>query len=158
LRIAVVGVGNILSGDEGIGVHIARKLKSYKLPPEVEVYDCGTSGIAVLEALDGADKAVIIDAALTGSKPGTVVKLTLHDAEKMESSIFTMASLHNLDLITTLQLAKLTEAYKLPKDIVILAIEPQSLEYSMKLSPILKRRMPELVDAVLKEVYRLLSE
>ncbi len=158
MRIVVVGIGNILSGDEGVGVHIARKLKAYRLPPGVEVYDCGTSGVALLEALDGADKAIIVDAALTGGKPGEISRLTLSDLEKLESSLLTMASLHHLDLVTTLHVAKLTDAYKLPKDVVILGIEPCSLEPSMELSPILKRKMPELITTVIQEIHRLLGE
>lgn len=150
--VVVVGVGNILCSDEGVGVHVVNKLKQTALPPDVEVFDCGTSGIAVLEALDGAEKAVIIDAVLTGGKPGTVHRFTVEDILAMESGLFKMVSLHQFDLIATLKLAQLSGAYRMPREIVVIGVEAKSLEPGLELSEEVKRSLPRVIEAVLREV------
>ena len=150
--IVVVGVGNILCSDEGVGVHVANRLKRMTLPPNVEVFDCGTSGIAVLEALDGAEKAVIVDAVLTGSEPGTIHKFTVEEILAMEGNLFKMISLHQFDLIATLKFAQLTDVYSMPREIVVIGVEAKSLEPSLKLSKEVERSLPKVIEAVLREV------
>lgn len=72
----VVGLGNVLMGDEGVGVHVVRILEQHTLPPEVECLDGGTGGFILLEALQSADRIVLIDAASDGNRPGTVTRTT----------------------------------------------------------------------------------
>jgi hydrogenase maturation protease len=72
----VLGLGNILMGDEGIGVHVVRALEKHPLPADVECLDGGTGGFILLEPLENAGRIVLIDAAADGNPPGTVTRTT----------------------------------------------------------------------------------
>ncbi|MCP8308262.1 MAG: hydrogenase maturation protease [archaeon] len=152
--LVVIGVGNILCSDEGVGVHIVNELQNMTLPPYVAIFDCGTSGIAVLEAMDGAHKAIIIDAVYSGGEPGTVYLYTMKDLLQMEDRLLTFVSLHQFDLISTLKLADLTNAYKMPYEIVLIGIEAKSLELSMSLSDEVKKAFPKIIEAIMREIQK----
>jgi hydrogenase maturation protease len=72
----VLGLGNVLMGDEGIGVHVVRALEQHPLPDNVECLDGGTGGFILLEPLQSADRIILIDAAADGNPPGTVSRTT----------------------------------------------------------------------------------
>jgi hydrogenase maturation protease len=71
----IVGIGNVLMGDEGVGVHVARRLDADGLPAHVDVLDGGTGGLHLLEPLQRADTVILIDATVDGAPPGTVRRL-----------------------------------------------------------------------------------
>ena len=150
--IVVIGVGNTLFSDEGVGVHVVNQLKRMPLPSNVEVVDCGTNGIAVLEALDGAEKAVIVDAVSAGGKPGTIYRLTLSEILAMEDRLLKLVSLHQFDLIAALKLAELTTVYKMPRDIIIVGVEAKSFDLGLGPSEEIKRVIPKVVEVVLREI------
>jgi hydrogenase maturation protease len=77
-RIIVLGVGNLLLGDEGAGVHVVQQLRLTGVPPGVELIDGGTAGFSLLPYFDGADLVVIIDAASDGKPAGTITELRPH--------------------------------------------------------------------------------
>lgn len=68
----IIGVGNLLLGDEGLGVHIVEELNEINLPPNVEFFDGGTGGVSILNLMEGADKVIIVDAVLGGGEPGQI--------------------------------------------------------------------------------------
>lgn len=72
----VLGLGNVLMGDEGIGVHVVRAIEKHTLPAGVECLDGGTGGFVLLEPLQGADRIILIDAAADGNLLGTVTRTT----------------------------------------------------------------------------------
>ncbi|HEY0306771.1 MAG TPA: hydrogenase maturation protease [Acidobacteriaceae bacterium] len=72
----VLGLGNILMGDEGIGVHVVRALEQYDLPANVECMDGGTGGLVLLEPMQSADRVVMIDAANDGNPLWTITRTT----------------------------------------------------------------------------------
>jgi hydrogenase maturation protease len=72
----VLGLGNVLMGDEGIGVHVVRAIEKHNLPENVECLDGGTGGFILLEPLQNAGRVVLIDAAADGNPPGTVTRTT----------------------------------------------------------------------------------
>lgn len=74
----VLGLGNVLMGDEGIGVHIVRALERHSLPAGVECLDGGTGGFVLLEHLQNADRVILVDAASDGNPLGTVTRTTPH--------------------------------------------------------------------------------
>ncbi len=75
-NILILGIGNILLKDEGIGVHVVNKLKEMQLPPDVEVMDGGTLGIDLLYYIEGRKKVVVIDTVTAGEPPGTMYRFT----------------------------------------------------------------------------------
>ena len=72
----VLGLGNVIMGDEGIGVHVVRALENQQLPKNVECLDGGTGGFILLEPLQSADHIILIDATDDGNPPGTVTRTT----------------------------------------------------------------------------------
>jgi len=72
----VLGLGNVIMGDEGVGVHVVRALEKRTLPAGVECLDGGTGGFILLEPLQNADQIILIDAAADGNPPGTVTRTT----------------------------------------------------------------------------------
>jgi hydrogenase maturation protease len=72
----VLGLGNVIMGDEGVGVHVVRTLEQHSLPEDVECLDGGTGGFILLEPLENASRIVLIDAAADGNPPGTVTRTT----------------------------------------------------------------------------------
>ncbi len=72
----VLGLGNVIMGDEGVGVHVVRAVEKYRLPPGVQCLDGGTGGFILLEPLENADCIILIDAAADGNPPGTVTRTT----------------------------------------------------------------------------------
>jgi hydrogenase maturation protease len=150
--VVVIGIGNILCSDEGVGVHVVNELKRMKLPSNVKVFDCGTNGMAVLEAMDGAEKAIIIDAVSSEKEPGTIYFFMIEDLAKMEDRLLKLVSLHQFDLIATLKLAELTGAYRMPHKVVIIGVEVKSLKCSLELSDEVKRAVPKVIEAIIREI------
>ena len=72
----VLGLGNVIMGDEGVGVHVVRALEQLQLPPNIECLDGGTGGFVLLEPLQSADHIILIDATDDGNPPGTVTRTT----------------------------------------------------------------------------------
>ncbi len=151
MRIVVLGVGNILLSDEGIGVRVAESLqRDFALPPEVVVIDGGTTGMEMLEDLSGADHLIMVDAVRSGRAPGSIVKLS---DEQVPVFFRTKLSPHQIglsDVLATLELIG-----EQPGSITVIGVEPVSLETSMTLSPQVEARLPEVVDLVRAELRRL---
>jgi hydrogenase maturation protease len=76
IKTLVLGLGNVLMGDEGVGVHVVRELEKRALPAGVECLDGGTGGFTLLEPLQSAGRIILIDAAADGNPPGTVTRTT----------------------------------------------------------------------------------
>lgn len=152
MKIAVIGIGNVLCGDEGIGIHIVNKLKYESLPSNVEVYDCDTDIFAVLEAMDGARKAIIIDAMHLGYEPGTIRKFSCKELLGISSKLMNIVSFHQFDLASILRIAQLTGVYKLPDEIVIFGVEVESCDYSTDISNGVRQVIPKVIDEIIKEI------
>ena len=152
--LVIVGVGNILCSDEGIGIHVLNHLKDREVPDYVGIYDCGTNGIAVLEALDGAKKGIIVDAVSMGGPPGKIYRFTIDDILGMEDNLFKMVSLHQFDLISTLKVAQITDVYKIPKDIIIIGIEGKTFDFNLELSDEIKKVIPRVVELIMEEIMK----
>ncbi|MGQ9602164.1 MAG: hydrogenase maturation protease [Candidatus Bipolaricaulia bacterium] len=144
MRIAILGVGNILLKDEGVGVHLVRALQRLPLPEGVEVIEGGTSPEATY-LVAGCDKLIIVDAACGGGQPGTVYRLTLGEIE-LEGGL--ALSSHELGLFQSLLALRPEER---PKEVVLIGIEPKELDWGLALSPELEAKLEELCQEVLRE-------
>lgn len=152
MKVVIVGIGNVLYGDEGVGIHVVNELKRKPLPPYVEVYDCNTDAFAILEAINGAGKAVIVDAMRLGYKPGTIRRFNCEELLKMNDKLINFISFHQLDLVSTLKIAQLTGVYKLPNEIVVFGVEVKSCHYSIEVSSEVKQAIPKVVDKIMNEI------
>ena len=147
-RTLVLGVGNYLLSDEGIGIHAVQKLvESQRLPAEVELVDGGTAGLSLLVYLEGVDSLVIIDAVETSRPPGTIVRLS---GDKIPAYMAMKVSPHEITLPDFLAAAKLRDLY--PKEVVVWGMQPHSLEVGIDLTPSVAAKMDALLDCVVSEV------
>jgi hydrogenase maturation protease len=154
-RVLVVGVGNLLLKDEGIGVHVAGELQKQTLPRTVEVIDAGTAALDILLSQTAPYKLVVIDTTKAGKKPGTIYRVRLKAGEKDKLiRIFGQGSsgisLHQIGLLQALAAAEKTN--RLPEEIVLIGVEPNKVDWGLELTEPVKRAIPEIVDTVLKEI------
>jgi hydrogenase maturation protease len=145
-RIVVIGVGNLLLKDEGIGIHVIQTLQEIELPPDVTLIDGGTSPELWAYTRIG-DKMIIIDAAKAGGKPGAVYRFRPEDI-MAEKGILNSA--HELGVIEALNL--MTFAGNKPGDVVIIGIEPAEISPGLELSTVLRQKIPDIIKVVLKEI------
>ncbi len=151
MRIIVLGVGNILLTDEGIGVRTVDQLqKDYELPPEVIVIDGGTCGMEMLEDLSCADHIIIIDAVRSGKDPASIVRLV---GDQVPVFFKTKLSPHQIGLSDVLATLALTGEQ--PGGVTVIGVEPVSLETGMALSPQVEALLPEVVNLVVTELLQL---
>jgi hydrogenase maturation protease len=145
-RIVIIGVGNLLMKDEGIGIHAVQSLQEIDLPPDVKLIDGGTSPDLISYTRAG-DKMIIIDAARAGSKPGTIYRFRPEDIAAGKGSL---TSAHEMGVVENLNLMTITG--NAPAEVVIIGIEPGEIDWGTELSPQLKQRLPAIVKVVLKEI------
>lgn len=151
MRIVVLGVGNILLSDEGIGVRTVEKLmRDYVLPPEVEVIDGGTSAMEMLEDLGHADHLIIVDAVRSGKPPATIVRMA---GDEVPVFFRTKLSPHQVGLSDVL--ATLVLMGEQPGSTTVIGIEPESLALGMELTPVVARQLPQVVGLVKSELNQL---
>ena len=144
-----MGVGNLLMGDDGIGIHAVLALRKEKLPWNVSVFDGATRAFDVLEYMEGSDKAVIIDAYKKGGAPGSIYRFSFDPADEVLDSALNL-SMHDINFLDALKAGK--GIYRLPAEIVIIGIEPERLECSLGLSVELNRSLPAIIEAVKSEL------
>lgn len=143
-KTVVLGIGNLLLGDEGVGVHAASALtENDGLPAGTEVLAVGTAILDALPALEKADRVIVMDAMKGGGPPGTVYRIPFDECKKPE----TIASMHGFDLSRVMML---TGRSDLP-DVLVFGVEPAQMGWSMELSEPVAAAMPALLEAVSKE-------
>ncbi len=145
-RVVVVGVGNLLLKDEGIGVHVAHALQELELPHGTEIIDGGTSP-DLLAYLEPADKLIIIDAVEAGGTPGTIYRFHPDDLTLEARGL---SSLHELGLMSSLKMMSLLGNE--PQEVVIIGIQVKEIDWGTELSTELREKVPEIISVVLKEI------
>jgi hydrogenase maturation protease len=147
-RIVVLGVGNILLKDEGVGVRVIQRLEErYHFSPSVELVDGGVLGLSLLGKVREAGRLIVVDAIRRGNPPGTLYSMS---GEEIPNRIYTKTSLHQVDLVEALTICRVM--WGLPPT-VILGVEPQDIgPWGVELTPVVSARMEELVQMVLAEL------
>ena len=144
MRVVVLGIGNILLSDEGVGVRAVERLESdYALPDGVRALDGGCSAMEMLEDLENLDGLIVVDAVYAHQAPGELVHL---EGDEVSSFFRTRMSPHQVGLSDVLAALELTE--RAPKRRVIIGIKPVSMDLSMALTPTVEARVPEMVAQV----------
>jgi hydrogenase maturation protease len=143
----VVGIGNVLLKDEGIGCHVAHALESRPVGslPGVKIVDGGTCP-DVVQLLEDVDKLVIVDAVRGGGAPGQIYRFHLEDIS-LEQKAF--LSLHEMGLVDSLMSMKL---WSKNGEAVIIGVEPKEVEWGLELSPEVEEKIPQIIDAILVEL------
>lgn len=144
----IVGLGNPLRGDDGVGARVAQALRGQTLPGDVEVVDGGTQGLGLVPLLEGRRRVIVIDAAEVGRDPGQFVRFTPDEVRLLGDG--QRLSVHAAGLREVLLLAQALAM--LPDEVIIFGIQPANLEWVADLSPQVESALPGLVEAVLAEL------
>jgi hydrogenase maturation protease len=146
-KTTVLGVGNLLLSDEGVGIHVVNRLMGMTIPPGVEVIDGGVNGLGLMGALRETDRLIVIDAVRTGEAPGSIYRFSIEDLTTYPER-YTM-SIHETGIVDVLHLSGLLG--RTPKTTII-GVEPKSLEMGMELSPEIHARIPRVIELIFDEL------
>jgi len=145
--ILILGIGNILLKDEGVGVHVVNKLKEMPLPDNVEVLDGGTAGLDLADFIANRKKVIVIDTVKAGEKPGTIYRLTEKNLNTQPKAIM---SFHEIDFLHALYLSEAMG--EKPEETIVIGVEPKDMSDGLELSPEIEERIPKIIEFVLKEL------
>ena len=146
----VLGVGNVLLRDEGVGVRVARDLAALgpgPMPAGTEIVDGGTLGLDLLPMIEDAAAIVMVDAVNLRSEPGTVRVLR---ASELHAALAQHVSPHQVGVGDLLAAARL--AGTLPDRVSLVAIQPERIEIGLELTPLVEAAVPVAIEAVLREL------
>jgi hydrogenase maturation protease len=151
-KIGILGIGNLIVGDEGFGVHTVRYLEEhYEFPEEVLLRDGGTAGIYMSPFLEECDPVLVIDVVDIDAEPGSMHYYSSEDVKA--GKISTRMSPHQLGLLEILEICKLRDAA--PETLEFYCVVPKKLDTSTELSDVVAPRVKEISDIVLKRLAEL---
>jgi len=145
--VLVLGIGNILLRDEGVGVRVIEKLQEIPLPDDVELVDGGTAGADLLDVLADRQKVIVIDAVEADCQPGTVLRFSADDLTQPDG---VGMSLHELGLGQALKMTKQLGCE--PKEVVVFGIKPKDISCGLELSEEIAASVPKVAELVLEEI------
>jgi len=144
-RRIILGIGNILLKDEGVGVHVVKHLQERGVPEGIEVIDGGTLGFDLLGLFEGTERIVVVDALKGGGEPGTVYRVRPEDLKEDQARAL---SLHQVGLLEVMEMAKLL-GYE--AEVVIIGVEPKEIAWGMELSPEVAAKVEKVATIALQE-------
>ena len=144
-EIVLLGVGNILLTDEGLGVHVVKDIKeSFTFTPDITIIDGGTMGMELLTYMRGMKKILLVDAINGGEPAGTVYEFP---HKELEQYFTEHISVHEVGMQDILRIRAIQEEPL--EDAVVIGVEPESLEIGFEPSEVVQRALPEVKDRVL---------
>lgn len=144
--IVVLGVGNILLTDEGLGVHVVEDLKAnYTFIPQISLIDGGTMGMELLTYMRGMKKILLIDAVNGGEAPGTIYEFPHRELEQYFTDHI---SVHEVGMQDILRIRAIQENPL--EDAIVIGVEPESLDVGFEPSAPVQKALPEVKDRVLR--------
>ena len=146
--VLVLGMGNVLLEDEGLGIHALKLLQQrFNFSNDVEFLDGGTSGMSLVDQISSRSHLLVLDAVQTGEPPGTLVKMSDQDVPVYFGTKVTFHQLGLADVLATLALSG-----EQPAHITVLGLVPDSLEMSLEPSETISARLDDLVEAAAAEL------
>jgi hydrogenase maturation protease len=146
-NILVLGLGNLVHADDGLGVHaIQRLVADPRVSPDVVLMDGGTQGLSLLPHVADYTRLLVIDALDAGEPPGTIMRIEGQALRHMPGK----PSVHQLgfaDLLSALELLG-----EMPEEIVLLGVQPLSTEWSAELTPPVTQALDPLLEAVMEQL------
>ncbi len=147
----ILGLGNVLCGDDGLGVVAVERLRrTYELPSSVRLLDGGTLGLGLLGVFEDTDSVILIDAVNTGAPPGTFVRL---QDEAVAPAVRERLSVHQIGVADLLDALRWMDA--LPRRLVLLGMVPRTLELGLEKSPEVEAGLSDLIASVVREAHEM---
>ena len=151
VRLLILGLGNVLCGDDGLGsAAIAQLQARYEIPDGVSALDGGTLGLSLLPYLEDSEKVILVDAIRADVPPGSFVRL---EGEDVGPAVAGRLSVHQVGVADLLDAARWRG--RLPEELVLLGLVPETLDVGVTLSARVEDGLSGLVDRVVQEVNRL---
>ncbi len=150
MKTIVLGVGNLILGDDGVGIHVVNEIKKQITNPNITIDEAITGGINLLDLLLGYDKAIIIDAVKTeNGENGEVKRIPLDDFSTMHS-----CNPHDVSLIEAIEMAKKMGEDRIPKEIIVIGVTMKQIpcEFGEKLSKKIAKAVPKAIEMTLSEI------
>ncbi len=142
MKTSLIGLGNILMQDEGVGVHAVKAVQErFAVPPELDIVDGGTAGLDLLPFLEDRDRVLLVDAVDFGKEPGFIGELENEAIPALFGK--NKASLHHVGLAEVLATARLLDI--LPREICLIGIQPQAMDLGLELSELLQQHLEGLI-------------
>lgn len=150
--IGILGIGNLLLGDEGFGVHCVQHIEQhYQIPDNISVFDGGTAGILLAPFIEECDKLYVLDVIDLEDDPGSVHLFT--DEDVRAGNVQTRMSPHQIGMLEILDICKIRG--KVPEQVQYITVVPQTLETGMDLSPLIAERVADVIDILLQSLAKL---
>lgn len=141
-KILILGVGNLLLKDEGVGIHVIRALENEELPPNVSLMDGGTGGLHLIAWIQDYDRIIMVDATLDDNPPGTIRLIRPRYATDFPP----LMSAHEIGLRDMIEAMILTG--KLPEIQLIVISAADISEVGMELTPVVEAAVPKVVELI----------
>lgn len=145
----IIGIGNAFRGDDGVGLLVVQKLRELTLP-DVTILEQSGEGAALVEAWGAADRAIVVDAVSSGSKPGAIHRFEV--GQQPLPAHFSGGSTHTFGLAEAVELARQLE--RLPASLIIYGIEGKSYDLASGLSPEVKAAAEALIKQIVQELVK----
>ena len=146
----IMGLGNALLCDDGIGIHIVQKLEQKNLPENVVVEEAGTAGIGILDFIVGYKKLIIVDAIEKGENPGTIIEMD--GKNLLNYATLHAASIHDADIVTAMELGRKLNL-QIPKDVKIYGIQIKDVStFSMTCTPEVAKTINQVCERIIREI------
>jgi hydrogenase maturation protease len=149
--VAVVGCGNIVRGDDGVGVAAVHALARESLPDHVKLVDAGTGGMDVLFHIEGARRAILIDAVQGAGQPGEIFRVPSTVLEELPPVSPDAMTLHQFRWNHALALGRLFLRDRFPEQVTVFLVEAEDIGYRLDLTPPVQAALPRLLDLVRRE-------
>jgi len=151
VRTLVLGIGNTILGDDGIGVHVVQGLAKEINDENIDVMDTSIDGLNLLEIIAGYDKLIVVDAIMTEeAKAGEIYRLK---PRSNSETAWSTISLHYLNLATTIEIGKRLFPQEIPGEVIIFAVGAQEVtEVTEEMTARVKEAIPRVINLVLEEL------
>ncbi|UCD54051.1 MAG: hydrogenase maturation protease [Dehalococcoidia bacterium] len=151
MKTLILGIGNPILGDDGVGFHIAQELAEKIKDENIEVKDTTVNGLNLLELIAGYDKLIVIDAIMTeDGKAGEIYKLK---PESIGEPACSTISAHHLNLANTIELGKRLFPQEMPEEVTVFAVGTQKVaQVTEEMTEAVKEAIPKIVSLVLEEI------
>ena len=153
MKTIILGVGNLILGDDGVGIHVTNELKKCVNDPNITIDDAVTGGMNLLELILGYDKAIIVDAVKTNEEEaGEIKRIPLGDFSTMHS-----CNPHDVSLIEAIEVAKKMGEDRIPQEIIVIGIMMKEIpcEFGEKLSDKIDAAVLKAVEMTLNEIKKI---
>ena len=142
----ILGIGNILLQDDGVGVHVIKQLENENLPSTIELVDGGTSTLDTLGLFLDYQKVIVVDCLRAGLKPGTIYKIKPEDIKSYKKENL---SIHDVQILDVVNMANMMNKYP---DVIIFGIEPEKIALDLEMTQTMISKIPEIIYNIKKEL------